>query len=219
MLTTPKPKPLGSKEWTDRELVAAIKARSISSCQIEVTVLYKKHAKDVFRMTRSLYDSTEEGIKAAEDLFQDAWQKALEKIDKYDVNSSSSFGAWVKGIADNLFLEGYRGQLKLGNALTELAKSVDTVESDNEDPAESGGELSETGLIDKTSLEFAMTKLSAREQEILIEWYKTYDMNDPGNNLHAETLTRLSIKFGIQKASLRKVKQRAVEKIQRFLKL
>src|SRR5690606_18850209 len=105
---------------SDAELVRHIQSKSTEKCKGEIDVLYKRYAEDVFRTTRSLYDYSEEGIKNAEDLFQEAWRLAIERMDRYDPTLRKSFGAWVKGIADNLFLEDYRLNSKKGKVFKDI---------------------------------------------------------------------------------------------------
>jgi RNA polymerase sigma factor (sigma-70 family) len=207
-------------EVGDLDLIKKIQGKSIEETKMEVTALYQRHADGVYRMTRSLFDSSPEGIQNAEDLFQEAWRIGLERILAYDIQAATSFGAWIKGVADNLFLENLRSNEKKQNAISELGYFTSSIEdndvSDNPDPEDV---LTPEGLIRKEKLIAALQLLSDQEKEILIEWHRTYDRNNPGKPEHAENLDRLCLKFGLQKDTIRKIKQRAVEKIQSFLRI
>lgn len=207
-------------EVGDSDLIRKIQLKSLEETRTEINALYQRHAGSVYRMTRSLFDSSPEGIQNAEDLFQEAWRIGLERISTYDSQATTSFGAWIKGIADNLFLENLRAIEKKQNAISELGYLTSSTEDDNmfDDP---GPEevLTPDGLIRKEKLLGALQLLSGQEKEILIEWHRTYDRHNPGRPEHAENLDRLCIKFGLQKDTIRKIKQRAVEKIQGFLRI
>lgn len=219
-------KPSSSDE-SDAELVRHIQNNSIEECEREISILYKKYAEDVFRMTKSLYDNSDEGIKRSEDLFQEAWRLALERINRYDSEFGRSFGAWVKGIADNLFLEDYKLSSKKAKAIREIGYSMEL--GDEGEPIDEEQDLNkleeetrlgssqEKKLIRKEDLLSALNILTPVEKEILLEWLRTYDKNDPGNEIHVSNLAILSEKFELQKESLRKVKQRALEKLKKHL--
>ena len=207
-------------EVGDSDLIKKIQVKSIEETKTEINALYQRHADSVYRMTRSLFDSSPEGIQNAGDLFQEAWRIGLERISVYDSQAATSFGAWIKGIADNLFLENLRTLEKKQNAISELGYLTSSTEDDDiSDDPEPEEVLTPEGLIRKEKLLAAIQLLSYQEKEILIEWHRTYDRNNPGRPEHAENLDRLCIKFGIQKDTIRKIKQRAVEKIQSFLRI
>jgi RNA polymerase sigma factor (sigma-70 family) len=174
-------------------------------------------------MTKSLFEYSDQGRKDAEDLFQEAWRQAFEKIDRYNLLRGKSFGTWVKGIADNLFLEGNRRDKKRKKAHSEslyLMDKDDEGEPLDDSPnaeqlAISEPELEQGKFFRKEDLMSALNILTPTEREILTEWLRTYDKNDPGKEEHVRNLARLAEKFSVQTESLRKIKQRAVEKIQR----
>jgi|GEM_PF-5110638 RNA polymerase sigma factor (sigma-70 family) len=221
----------GVSTLDDASLISIIQQNegSRDNCKNEISELYRRHAKDVYKMTVSLCGNDLEGVRDAEDLFQKAWEQAIEKIKKYDINAKNTFGAWVKGIADNLFLEDYRLKLKRDKAHNEigylLTKGEGNEPLDDDDSmfADILGESEETAepdqMIGRSLLVEVLDLLSPVEREILIEWHRTYDRNEPGNPTHVENLERLSQKYGMQKESIRKIKLRAIKKIQKKLNL
>ncbi len=207
----------------DAELIRKIQTHSIQNSKSEVGEIYRRYKDDVFRMTRSLFDYNDQGKKDAEDLFQEAWRQAFEKIDRYNLLLGKSFGTWVKGIADNLFLENYRSEKKRRVAQNESFYLIDKGDQDeplddspNAEQLETSGSDLEQNVFRKDDLKSALSILSPTEKEILIEWLRTYDKNDPGKDEHVRNLQRLSEKFSVQSESIRKIKQRAVEKIQNY---
>jgi RNA polymerase sigma factor (sigma-70 family) len=207
-------------EVGDSDLIKKIQVNSIEETRTEINAIYQRHANSVYRMTRSLFDSSPEGIQNAEDLFQEAWRIGLERITAYDSQATTSFSAWIKGIADNLFLENLRASEKKEIAISELSYLTSSTEEDSmSDEPDSDEVLTPEGLIRKEKLLAALHLLSDQEKEILIEWHRTYDRNNPGRPEHAENLERLCLKFGFQKDTIRKIKQRAVEKIQGFIRI
>ena len=153
--------------------------------------LYREHADRVYTVVRRLA-----GDEArADDLAQEAWIRAFEKLDLF--RGRSSFGTWMYRLATNTALN----RLRTDSRHRELEEKAA--------PSELHGrtEIVDEAVIDQKVLQDAMDRLPDGYRQVLV-------LHDVEGFTHAEIAEKLGVATGTSKSQLHKARARMRELIE-----
>ena len=114
-----------NRPGTDEDLAAAARRGDLRAYES----LVERYQRFVFRVLWSRTGSSREDV---EDLTQDTFVRAWERLDSYDPNRP--FKAWIARIAANVAIDRHRGNLRRPSTV-ELTVAENAVVSESPDPA------------------------------------------------------------------------------------
>lgn len=155
--------------------------------------LYRCHTPVLFAMAMRLSGST----PGAEELTQDAWCRAVERIDQF--NSKSQFRTWLTGILINCYRETVRAAIRMPTASdSDLANLRDATITPFRKP---GDQSSGDQLSDVLDIERALSNLPPGYKEVVL-------LHDLGGYTHQEIAAMLEISDGTSKSQLKRGRER-----------
>lgn len=147
--------------------------------------LYREHAPHVFAVVRRLAGDEQ----LAQDLSQDVWIRAFEKLDQF--RGDSGFGTWIHRIARNL-------------ALSRLRRRKRRPDVEGEASRGSSSPPPEEAVINRRMLEEALDQLPPGYREVLV-------LHDVEGMTHREIADALDVAVGTSKSQLHKARARMRE--------
>ncbi len=147
--------------------------------------LYQEHASHVFAVVRRLAGDEQ----LAEDLSQDVWIRAFNKLDQF--RGDSGFGTWIHRIARNMALSHLRRRKRRPDVEGEASPG------DSSPPPEDA-------VINRQMLEEALEQLPPGYREVLV-------LHDVEGMTHKEIAESLDVAVGTSKSQLHKARARMRE--------
>lgn len=144
--------------------------------------LYQEHASHVYAVVRRLAGDEQ----LAEDLSQDVWIRAFNKLDQF--RGDSGFGTWIHRIARNL-------------ALSHLRRRKRRPDVEGEASSGSSAPPPDDAVINRQMLEEALEKLPPGYREVLV-------LHDVEGLTHQEIAEALGVAVGTSKSQLHKARGR-----------
>ena len=163
---------------TDAQLIAAARAGDRRA----MAALYSAHRGRVYSVVRRMVGDDH----LAEDVSQDAWVRAFEKLHMF--RGESSFGTWMHRLAVNAALNRLRRQSKRPDV--EKAAEIKTVQHATDDT-----------VLNQRLLGQALDRLSDGYRQVLV-------LHDVEGLTHEEIAKRMGIAIGTSKSQLHKARAR-----------
>ena len=163
---------------TDAQLIAAARAGDRRA----MAALYSAHRGRVYSVVRRMVGDDH----LAEDVSQDAWVRAFEKLHLF--RGDSSFGTWMHRLAVNAALNRLRRQSKRPDV--EKSAAIKTVQHALDDR-----------LLNQRLLGQALDRLSDGYRQVLV-------LHDVEGLTHEEIAERMGIAVGTSKSQLHKARAR-----------
>lgn len=145
--------------------------------------LYQEHSARVYSVVRRLVGDDH----VAEDVSQDAWIRAFEKLHLF--RGDAAFGTWMHRLAVNAALNRLRRQSRRAEVESAAAE------------ASPPGRPPEDGVLNQRLLSQALDELSAGYRQVLV-------LHDVEGLTHEEIASRMGIAVGTSKSQLHKARAR-----------
>lgn len=142
--------------------------------------LYRQHTPLLFGLATRLCGSR----STAEEITQEAWVRAVERIDAFDGRSRLS--TWLAGILINCYRESRRQQAKAPESLDELGPGAEVIPAFPDKP---------DSRLETEDIEAALGGLAEGYREIIV-------LHDIYGYTHKEIASRLNIQEGTSKSQL-----------------
>lgn len=208
-------------EVSDWELIQTMAKWNSIPKEAESTFneFYERYRSFLLKVCRKACQGFDSSNLLADDIFQNVFIKVRYKAytfklkdDSTNTNISKDIKAWLARIARNElinFLRKNPDEMELSNPYRirthELNENPIYAVTEEDKDAES--------LITKNSLDSLLQLLNERESYILMTYMQFYDPHNPNKHLPDDILKGVCLKFNIKPGNVRKIKERAIEKL------
>lgn len=215
----PSPVSITMSEEDDEVLILYMAYRDEDETRAKAafTAFFERHREYLYHACRSRFEPGMDGDQGASDLVQDTFIRAYERAETFDVDGSLTaeevrlcVRAWLGKIAENLFLSYHKA-----NADKLLLPDEEWQKLDGQ-PSKAEVEDPEQWSADRRLLEKALDTLNEKERIVVNFTYSYHRPGEEHQRLPNRVCEEIADMIGTKRSSLRKIRQRALEKIQEY---
>jgi RNA polymerase sigma factor (sigma-70 family) len=219
--TSSQPTPLHADLETETDefllLCMALREEDRQRAETALTVFYERHCEYLHGVCYRKFESDSDGSKLAADFVQETFIRAYERAETFDQEpdltadeARRSVRAWLGTIAKNLFLS-HR------DADTQLLPPEQWQNLDGRHAEEERSEDPEHWSDERRLLEEALDTLNEKERIVMQFTYAYYRPSKEHQRLPNHVAQQIAEMIDTKPSTLRKIRQRAHEKIKRYV--
>lgn len=198
------------EKLTDFELLTAISSKASSPLNsVEAfNEFYLRYYDYVWKCSYFACEGSPDRNGLAKDIFQNTFIKVKLKASLY--KKDVGVKGWLGTIVRNEFIDIFRSKINVNKVVEIDGLSEEILVYENEN--------NEISNLNRLQLESALAQLSERDRDVILTYFRYHDPLSPMQHLPENEIKYLTNKYNTTSTNLRKIKQRALKKLESILK-